>query len=103
MTRPSDEVIALVDALVAQLDADTLEGPYVSPATTSYQVIVTAWQRFRALVDCLDSAVAEPFASGAAHTLTTAEGLAADEVDKLIFWLTHVGEAITHRAAVATS
>ena len=96
MTRPGPDVIARVDALVAQLDADTIDEPYVAPATSSYEVIVSAWERFKATVDGLDCAVGQPFAEGAASTLISARALADVEFDELMFWLGHVGEALMH-------
>jgi hypothetical protein len=100
MIRPSNEVIALVDALVARLDAETMDEPIKLPGTSSYAVIVASWKRFKATIDSLDSAVADPLGDGAADVLISAEALAGRDVDKLVFWLTHVGEAITRPAAL---
>jgi hypothetical protein len=96
VTRPSEEIVVRIDELVAKLDAATLEAPFTLPATSSYAVIVDAWGRFKAFVDALGSAVAQPFAHGASGTLLCADSLVDDATFKLAFWLTHVGEAVDH-------
>lgn len=100
MTRPSPEMIARVDALVAQLDAETFDQPIELPATSSYDVIVTAWERFKAFIEVIDCAVADPFANGAVDVLASVEGLVGRDTDKLVFWLTHVGAAIDRSSAL---
>jgi hypothetical protein len=97
MMRPSPEVVALVDKLVTWLDAEPIEGPSGAPATSSYALIVSAWERFKLRVDALDAAVAEPIVEGAANVLLSAAALTDHETFKLAFWLTHVGEAISAR------
>jgi hypothetical protein len=94
MSRPSPEVIAIVDAAVARLDATFVEDPDGRQTTSSYAAIATAWERFKFLIDTLDVAVAHPFAPGAPLVLHTAELLVTADVHELAFWLTHVGEAL---------
>jgi hypothetical protein len=94
VTRPAPEVIALVDALLARLDATTITEPGTASATSSYVAIVNAWERFKSKVDGLDQVVAQPFTAGAARMLMSADSLAGVELDRLVFWLVHVGEAL---------
>ena len=97
MMRPSPEVIALVDSLVAWRDDEPIDRSSGRPATSSYALIVTAWEQFKLRVDALDAAVAEPLVSGAANVLLSAAALTDQTTFKLAFWLTHVGEAISAR------
>jgi hypothetical protein len=93
MRRPSPDVIARVNKLVAKLD-ELYDEPGHGPATSSYGSIVEAWIRFKELVDDLDEALSDPFAGGAAQALCGGDALAGIEIDKLAGWLTHVGEAL---------
>jgi hypothetical protein len=95
--RPPPEVVQLVDHLVAKLDRETLGNDYRPGATSSYAVIVAAWERFKTLVDRLDSALSRPLDEGSASILRTADALAGLEVDRIAFWLVHVGEALELR------
>lgn len=94
---PPQQVSAFIDRAVAEFDAETL-GPEYSPgATSSWDAIVGAWQQFKALVDRLDRAVAEPLAPGAARRLTAAHRLVHDDAYRLAFWLPHVATALTRQ------
>jgi hypothetical protein len=64
MTRPSVELVKLIDDVVAHLDADTGEEPYTPPMTSSFAVIASLWERFKSLIDALDDAVANPIRRG---------------------------------------
>jgi hypothetical protein len=96
--RPPPEVIQLVDHLVAKFDKETLGNDYRAGATSSYEVIVAAWERFKSLVERLDVAVASPLTEGAAAVLRTADALVGLEADRIAFWLARVTEAIDARA-----
>jgi uncharacterized membrane-anchored protein len=92
--RPPSEVVQLVDHLVAKLDRETLGNDYRPGATSSYSVIVAAWERFKALVDRLDHAVANPVDEGAASVLRTADALVGLDVDRVAFWLVPRGRGL---------
>jgi hypothetical protein len=92
--RPPRQVIVSIDHLVDRLDRKTLQGRYRPGVTSSYERIAAAWECFKARVDRLDLAVARLFADNAPSVLLTADALVGVDVEKLAFWLGHVGEAI---------
>ena len=98
MTRPPLDLIRLIDGIVAEFDADTIDEPYTSPATSSFETIADEWERFRLLVDALDHALSDPLAEGSADTLKRGEELTGHEAYRLSFWLTHIGDAIQRRS-----
>lgn len=97
MTRPTEEVIALVDRKVAELDAAVSDEPLVGRSTSSYGVIALAWERFKATVDGIDAAVECPFNTGAAEVLGRADVLLDHQAYQLAFWLKHVSAALAER------
>lgn len=101
MTRPSTDVVRRIDELVAQLDSEMTDEPYVGSATSSYEIIAIAWERFKALIADMNHAVAEPFSAGSATVLRKARHLCGPETYRLAFWLVHVGEARFARVLIA--
>src|SRR5262245_49777632 len=98
--RPPPEVVALIDELVARLDQQTLPREHHLGATSNYEAIAVAWERFKALVDRVDLAVSQPLVNDAGSVLLSADALVGIEVDKLAFWLRHLGEAIRRFGSV---
>lgn len=95
--------VAEVDALVQALDEATIDEPLTEPATSSYSVIVDAWDRFKALVEDLDAAIMAPLSKGAPRLFQRAPELVNDEAHELAFWLAHVGDAVARGHASAGS
>jgi hypothetical protein len=93
--------VSEVDALVLALDEATIDEPLTEPATSSYAVIVAAWDRFKALVEDLDVAVSAPLSKGAPRLFERAPELVNDDAHELAFWLAHVGEAVARGTSVA--
>ncbi len=94
MTWSSPEVIAHVDELVAKLDESEQHERYAALATSSYATILTVWDRFKSLVDGLDSALAHPVNGSSASVLRGAESLVGHDAHRLAFWLVHVSRAL---------
>lgn len=94
MTWPSPEVMARVDELVAELDESEQHERYAALATSSYATILTVWDRFKSLVDGLDSALAHPMNESSVGALRGAESLVGHDAHRLAFWLAYLSHAL---------
>jgi hypothetical protein len=92
-SRHRPEVIAVVDEMIEALDAATLGAVQRRKATSSFAFIVASWDRFRVLVDALETALTNPLDPAAAMVLKRAAELVDQDAYRLSFWLTHIAEA----------